>query len=275
MMKIAISGKGGAGKTTLSALLATAMAIKGHRVVAIDADPDANLAAALGLSPDNHPEFLAEMGDLIAERTGAKNAYGGYFKLNPRVEDIPERFSRRIGSIRLLALGGVPRGGAGCICPASSLIKALLTHLLLGSDDAVVMDMEAGIEHLGRATTRSMHALVTVVDQGPWSIQTALRVRRLAGDIGLENVVAVVNGTAPGTDLEAIGKRLDGIPIAGVLPYDPRLPEAIVAGADHQELRPTDVLSELLPAIEHLLQRLQASSREAESERCAAPTRGE
>jgi CO dehydrogenase maturation factor len=274
-MKIAISGKGGAGKTTLSALIAAALATRGHRVVAIDADPDANLAAALGLSPNNHPVFLAEMGDLIAERTGAKNAYGGYFKLNPRVDDIPDRFARRIGSIRLLALGGVPRGGAGCICPASALIKALLTHLLLGSDDAVIMDMEAGIEHLGRATTQSMDALVTVVDQGPWSVQTALRVRDLAGDIGLTKVVAVVNRATATTDVEAIANRLGGIPVAGVLPYDPRLPEAIVAGADRQELRPTDVLNELLPEIEHILQRLVALSAEAGSERLAAPTRGQ
>jgi CO dehydrogenase maturation factor len=153
-MKIAVSGKGGVGKTTLSALLSAALGLKGHRVVAIDADPDANLAAALGLSADNYPVFLAEMSDLIAERTGAKNAYGGYFKLNPQVDDIPDQFSRRIGSVRLLALGGVQRGGGGCICPASALIKALLTHLVLGSQDAVVMDMEAGIEHLGRATTQ-------------------------------------------------------------------------------------------------------------------------
>ena len=137
-MKIALSGKGGVGKTTTSAMLTAALGLKGHDVVAIDADPDANLAAAFGLLPDQYPVFLAEMTDLIKERTGAKDAYGGYFKLNPKVDDIPHEYSRKIGSVRLLALGGVRRGGEGCICPASSLIKALLTHLVLGSGDALI-----------------------------------------------------------------------------------------------------------------------------------------
>jgi CO dehydrogenase maturation factor len=260
MVKIAVSGKGGVGKTTLSALLSAALGLKGHRVVAIDADPDANLAAAFGLSVDKHPVFLAEMRDLITERTGAKDAYGGYFKLNPKVDDIPDQFARRIGSIRLLALGGVQHGGGGCICPASALIKALLTHLVLGSQDAVVMDMEAGIEHLGRATTQSMDALVVVVDEGPWSVQTALRVRTLAGDIGLRNVVAVANRVREATDLAALRGALQGIPLVGTLPYDPRLAHGVVAGADQQELRPTEVLNELLPNLERILQVLPAPS---------------
>ena len=116
-MKIAVTGKGGVGKTTLSAMLAAAFGVKGHKVVAIDADPDANLPAAFGLPIDQYPVFLSEMRDLIAERTGAKNAYGGYFKLNPKVDDIPDEYSKKIGSVRLLALGGVQRGGGGCICP--------------------------------------------------------------------------------------------------------------------------------------------------------------
>ena len=184
-MKVAVSGKGGVGKTTLSAMLAAAMGLKGQTVIAIDADPDANLGAALGLPPDQCPVPLSEMRELIAERTHAKDAYGGYFKLNPKVDDIPGQYSRQIGPIHLLALGGVRRGGEGCICPATALIKALLTHLALRSEDALIMDMEAGIEHLGRATTQSMDVLLVVVDDGPWSVDTALRVRKLADDIGL------------------------------------------------------------------------------------------
>jgi CO dehydrogenase maturation factor len=256
MVKIAISGKGGVGKTTLSAMLAAAMSLKGHNVVAIDADPDANLAAAFGLPLDEYPVFLAEMRDLIMERTGAKDAYGGYFKLNPKVDDIPDEYSRRIGNVRLLALGGVQRGGAGCICPASSLVKALLTHLVLGSDDALIMDMDAGIEHLGRATTQSMDALLVVVDENPWSVQTAHRVRTLAQDIGLENLAAVVNRVSDSTDLEGLRRSLEGIPIVGTLPYDSRLAAGIVGLADEQGFEQTDVLTELLPRVDSILQLL-------------------
>ena len=253
-MKIAITGKGGVGKTTLSAMFAAALGLRGQNVVAIDADPDANLAAAMGLPPDMHPVFLAEMRELIAERTGAKDAYGGYFKLNPKVDDIPDEYSRRIGSVRLLALGGVKQGGGGCICPASSLIKALLTHLVLGSDDALIMDMEAGIEHLGRATSQSMDALLVVVDEGPWSVQTAHRVRTLASDIGLKKLAAVVNRTSESTDLERVRLALDGIPIVGTVPCDRRLVGGIVQGATDEQLRPTDVLVELSPRIDSILQ---------------------
>ncbi len=252
-MKIAVSGKGGVGKTTLSAMIAATLSLQGRNVVAIDADPDANLAAALGLPPEKQPVCLADMRELIAERTGAKDAYGGYFKLNPKVDDLPDQYAVRIGSIRLLSVGGVTRGGAGCICPATALIKALLTHLVLGSEDAVIMDMEAGIEHLGRATTQSMDALLVVIDEGLWSVQTALRVRALAKDIGLQDVAAVVNRASAATDLEPLRSALEGIPIVATVPYDARLRGPLVTVNDHQVLQPTEVLTELLPRIEGLL----------------------
>ncbi len=257
MAKIAVSGKGGSGKTTLSAMLAAALSLEGRNVVAIDADPDANLAAAFGLPPEESPTFLAEMTDLITERTGAKNAYSGYFKLNPKVDDIPDQYATKIGSVRLLALGGVKQGGQGCICPATALIKALLTHLALGSDDALIMDMDAGIEHLGRATTQSMDALLVVVDESPWTLQTAHRVRALAQDIGLENLAAVVNRVRESTDLERLRDSLEGIPIVGTIPYDDRLARGIVGGGDQQGLEPTAVLTELLPSVESILQALR------------------
>ena len=123
-MKLAISGKGGVGKTTLAAMLCGVLAMQNRRVIAVDADPDANLGSALGIPPDDPITPLAEMSEMITQRTGAADAYGGYFKLNPKVDDIPEKFSRAIGTIRLLTLGGVPKGGGGCICPASALLKA-------------------------------------------------------------------------------------------------------------------------------------------------------
>jgi CO dehydrogenase maturation factor len=196
------------------------------------------------------------MRDLIVERTGAADSYGGYFKLNPKVDDIPDEYSKRIGNVRLLALGGVTRGGGGCICPASSLIKALLTHLVLGSDDALVMDMEAGIEHLGRATAQSMDALLLVVDGSPWSVQTALRVRTLGADIGLQRMFAVVNRVNESTNIELVRQWLDGIPVVGTIPYDPRLHQGIVEGALDQRLEPTEVLIELLPRIDDIIRSL-------------------
>ena len=259
-MKVAISGKGGVGKTTLSAMLAAALSARGRRVIAVDADPDANLAAALGVPPERQPAPLAEMRDLIAERTGSKDAYGGYFKLNPKVDDIPEKYAAKIGEIRLLVLGGVSRGGGGCICPASALIKALLTHLVLGRDDALIMDMEAGIEHLGRATAQSMDALVVVVDASPWSVETALRIRGLAGDLGMTRLGAIVNrvgGTGARATMEKLARRLDGIPVIGRIPYDVNLEAGVVRTSGDGRLEAAGALDAHRGAIEEILSALE------------------
>ena len=258
-MNIAISGKGGVGKTTLSAMLAAALGLEGRRVIALDADPDANLAAALGVPADQQPIPLSEMRDLIAERTGSKDNYGGYFKLNPKVDDIPDTYATRIGSMRLLALGGVKKGGGGCICPASALVKALLTHLVLGRDDDIVMDMEAGIEHLGRATAQAMDALIIVVNQSPWSIQTALRIRKLTGDLGMKNLFAVANGVTDPPGADRIQDELDGIPLVGHIPYDPRVQGAMVDLTDDGRLQPAEGLAANLPAAEGILSRLRSA----------------
>jgi CO dehydrogenase maturation factor len=211
-LKIAVSGKGGVGKTTLSAMLAGHLGLTGRRVIAVDADPDGNLASALSVPPDRPIVPLAEMGELIAERTGSASGYGSYFRLNPEVSDIPDRYAWRIGPIHLLVLGGVAKGGAGCICPASALLKALLVHLLLHHGDVVVLDMEAGIEHLGRATAQGVNALLVVVDETPWSVQTAQRIRALAGDLGISRVLAVGNRLAPSADLDATANGYAGTP---------------------------------------------------------------
>jgi CO dehydrogenase maturation factor len=257
-VKIAVSGKGGVGKTTLAAMLTGAMALKGRGVIAIDADPDANLAAALGLPPDSQPAALSEMDDLIAERTGSGGP-GGYFKLNPKVDDLPDAFAAGIANIRLLVLGGVKHGGSGCICPATALVKALLMHLILGRDEALVMDMEAGIEHLGRATGQSMDAMLVVVDDGPWSVQTAHRVRRLAGEIGMARVFAVANRVSGPADVERIRGELGDIPLVGEVPHDDRLRQALVRVTGADELAATEGLAAHLPAVEGILDRLQAA----------------
>ena len=229
-MKLAISGKGGTGKTTLAALLAKFWAEQGKDIIAVDADPDANLAGALGVPAKTTITPISEMRQFILDRTGAKEGYGSYFKLNPKVDDIPERFSYRLDGIRLLVLGGAATGGAGCICPESALLKALVTHLLLTPKQIVILDMEAGVEHLGRATAAAVSTMIVVAEPGQRSIQTALTVRRLAKQIGIERIAAVINKTTEGLDLDQLASLLEGIPILGTLPYDPAIAEADLKG---------------------------------------------
>ena len=228
-MKIAIVGKGGVGKTTLTALLAGYLAEQGRSVIAVDADPVANLAAALGL-PDGHDITpIAEMAELIEERTGSKKGYGQFFQLNPRVDDLPERFCRTVGGIRLLVLGGVASGGSGCFCPESAILKALVTHLLLRYDEVVLLDMEAGIEHLGRATAGAVSSMIAVVEPGMRSVRAAHTIHRLASEIGVSRVSAVINRVRPDTDVDTITAALSPLPVVATLPYD-----ADIARADMQ-----------------------------------------
>ena len=227
-MKIAISGKGGVGKTTLSAFIVKWFADQGRSVLAIDADPDANLAHALGI--DNGLEItpISQMRELIAERTEAvPGTYGGFFKLNPKVDDLPEKLSVRQGeNIRLMVMGGIKKGGTGCVCPESILLKNLVQHLILRRDEVVVMDMEAGIEHLGRGTSKFVDWLITVVEPGQRSVETASRIRDLGKDIGLTRIGLVGNKVRNDQDRAFLRKVLSGQLILGFIPYDDKIIEA-------------------------------------------------
>ncbi len=233
-MKIAISGKGGVGKTTLSALLAQAFADAGRQVLAVDADPAPCLADALGL-PDELSEQLhpiAEMDELIEERTGAKpGSSGGFFTINPRVDDIPERFSVVHRGVRLLEMGSVELGGSGCICPESAMLKTLFTHLMFRQDDVLILDMYAGVEHLGRATVDFVDALIIVVEPTRRSLGTAAQIQKLAQDIGLTRLALVGNKVGEQSDLQFLQKNELGIPLIGVLATDPAVQEADRLGA--------------------------------------------
>ncbi len=230
-MKIAISGKGGVGKTTLAAFIIKAFSDQGHKVLAIDADPDANLASALGFE---HPETIvpiSEMKDLIGERTESKpGSYGTFFKLNPHVSDLPEKLSLKKGNIRLMVMGGVKKGGGGCICPESVMLKTMITHLILARDEVVVLDMEAGIEHLGRGTASAVDKLIVVVEPGKRSIETAHHIQGLARDIGLKNIALVGNKIRGDQDKEFLQKQLPGFTFLGFLPYDNQIIEADLEG---------------------------------------------
>jgi len=230
-MKIAVSGKGGVGKTTFAALLVRTLDEQGKKVLAIDADPDANLASGIGIPGAEAIVPISEMKELVFERTGAQpGSIGGYFKLNPRVDDLPDALSAKMGNIKLMRLGGVKKGGAGCICPESALLRALVMHIVLRRDEVVVMDMEAGIEHLGRATAKAVDKLIVVVEPGRRSIDTAVHIRRLASEMNLQRIAIVGNKVRNAGDEAFLKEHLPDFEFLGFIPHDDRLIEADLKG---------------------------------------------
>ncbi len=249
-LKLAIGGKGGVGKTTITSLLARCIAHldPDNRVIAIDADPVANLAAGLGIPEDIPITPVSELSDLIAERTGAKpGTMGGFFTLNPRVDDIPDRFSLERDGVKLLVMGTVQSGGSGCICPESTILKALMNHLVLARQDIVIMDMEAGVEHLGRATSGSVDALVAVVNPGARSRAAAERIRKLGQDIGIKRIVVLGNRVRSKADEQLIADSLPDFEIIGFLPEFDEIIEA-----DRKGIRPFDDISTIPQELEQL-----------------------
>jgi CO dehydrogenase maturation factor len=230
-VKLAITGKGGVGKTTVAALLCRGLADLGYSVLAVDADPDANLASALGFPADAVIPPLVEMKALIEERTGAQaGSTGGFFKLNPDVSDLPEMLWREHDGIRLMLMGSVQKGGGGCICPESAVLRALMAHLLVYRNEAVILDMEAGIEHLGRATARSVDRLVIVVEPGKRSIETAQKIVNLAADIGLKKISLIGNKVHADADRGFIINAARGLDFLGFIQFDEKFMTADMRG---------------------------------------------
>jgi CO dehydrogenase maturation factor len=251
-MKIAVSGKGGVGKTTLSSLLARYWAKNGYRVLTVDADPDANLGSALGIDTAGIVP-IAKMEELIAERTGTKpGTVGGFFKMNPKVDDLPESLGRERDGVRLLVMGTVKKGGGGCVCPESVMLKALMSHLVLYHKDMVIMDMEAGIEHLGRGTAQGVDRLIIVVEPGQRSIETASKVQQLTEDIGLTRIVAVGSKVRNQKQEDFLRTNLNGIPLLGMLPYSDE-----IANADLESRPPNLDDPTIYQAIEGIARQLE------------------
>lgn len=243
-LKVAFCGKGGVGKTTVAALFIRKLAEAGTRVVAVDADPVPNLAVALGFPRELRLEPLSALKELIQERTGAQPGWGTLFRLNPRVDDLPERIGATRGNIRFLAMGTVDKGGTGCVCPESVMLKALVSHLLLQPDEAVVLDMEAGVEHMGRGTAASVDRMVLVVDSGQRSHEAARRIRALAADLGVTSLGVIANRVRSPADVERVRAALPDVELLGALPYDPA-----ILDADRDGVVPYADLSRAPPAL--------------------------
>jgi CO dehydrogenase maturation factor len=219
-MKVAVSGKGGVGKTTVAAHLARCWRELSHRVVAVDADPDANLAGTLGYrGPAIAP--LASWKTLVEERVGGGEGWGGFLRMNPRVDDIPARVGVDIDGIRVLVMGTIERGRRGCACPENVLAREVIKHLLLRHDEHVVVDMEAGIEHLARGTAEGVDFMLIVVEPGWASLETAGRIAGLARDLGIARIGIAANRIVTPEDEAFVRRSVGDLHLAAVLPYDP------------------------------------------------------
>jgi CO dehydrogenase maturation factor len=218
-VKIALSGKGGVGKTTICGLLCRALESGGKEVLAIDADSNPNLAYALRVAEPERITPLAEMEDLVLEKTGArKGSYGAYFRMNPEVSDIPDRFQHRSGNIRLLVMGSTKQGGGGCACPEFVLVKNLISYLLLNRDQDMVIDMEAGLEHLGRGVTEKVDLLLVVVQPNRVGCLTASRIYKLAKDIQIQNIAGLGNMIASPQDEKYLRNQVPELEFWGHFP---------------------------------------------------------
>lgn len=236
-MKLAVVGKGGTGKTTLTAAIGKIYLERGSRVILIDADPDANLSRTLGIKEEVIP--LVELKSLITERTGAEPGKPTiFFTLNPRVDDIPEKFFYRDGNLYLSIMGTVRGGGMGCTCPENTFLKALLQHLILFQNDIVIMDMEAGIEHLGRGTAQGVDWLVTVVEPGEKSIDTALKIRKLAGELGIKRIGVIGNKVGNEKEKKFLQEKLKDFHFLGFIPFLQGIKEADLKGVPPWEEAP-------------------------------------
>lgn len=252
-LKIAVSGKGGVGKTTIASILCRLLAENGVQVLAVDADPDANLGMALGYTATELAEArtIAHDKALIKARTGAEPGEPGqWFTLNPRVSDIPEQYIVSHDGVRLLQMGNMSKGGSGCACAENTLLKTLLNHLMVERDEAIIVDMEAGIEHLGRGTAQAVDAFIVVVEPGQRSIATARTVARLAADLGIERVYAVANKVSP-DHVAAMKEELLPMPLMATIGYAPSAVQADFQGKTAYELCP-EIVGEVQKVLDYI-----------------------
>lgn len=219
-MKIAVTGKGGVGKTSIAAGLSLLFKNEEREVIAIDADPDANLALALGFPESKRPVPISELKKLILERSGE---VGAFFKLNPKVDDIPDAFSQTHHGIRLIEMGTIKKPGAGCVCPESAFLKALLSHIILNRDEVVIVDMEAGVEHLGRGTAQAVDKFIIVIEPNNTSLETARKIKKYAEILGIKETSIIANKIRDEEDTRFIEKNKGDLSIKTYIRLDESL----------------------------------------------------
>ncbi len=260
-MKIAISGKGGVGKTTFAAFLIKSLQMKGKSVLAIDADPDANLAQALGAKNASKITPISQMKSLIEERTESKaGTMGGFFKMNPTVNDLPEKLSIDVDGVKLMVLGGIKTAEGGCICPESVLLKVLVSHLILARNEIVVLDMEAGLEHLGRGTARAVDKMIVIVEPGRRSIETARQIQRLSEELGIKKLLIVGNKIRSEKDKDFLLKNMSNFDFLGFLPFNEKIIEA-----DLDEVPPYEKDPEGLEIVSHMMRDMVSENSDPRS----------
>jgi CO dehydrogenase maturation factor len=259
-----VAGKGGVGKTTTAGVLGRLWGRQGRPTILVDCDPSTNLASALGIEVAVRSERvpLACDHDLVEDRVGVRpgESYGQMFRLNPEVEDILEEYGLDgADGTTLLTLGTISTGGSGCFCPESALLKALMRHLVFKRDEIVIMDMAAGVEHLGRGTAEKVDLMLIVVEPGARSVDTAIQVKGLGWDLGIRHFAAIFNKVPDGADLSVLEKRLEaeGITVIGHLPFDSALIEADMLDVSVMDHAPgskvEQAMQDMLPRIERLL----------------------
>jgi len=256
VMKLAITGKGGVGKSTIAGLMAKELRDQGNRVLAIDADPDMNLSTILGFPSSLKITPIIEYKELIAERTETEVGKASpFFKMNPKVDDIPDTYCVEHQNVKLLTMGTTNLGGGGCACPENAFLKSLLSHLVLARDEAVILDMEAGIEHLGRGTAMGVEVMCVVVEPSLTSLETAGRIKKLSGDIGIKRLVLIGNKVEKENHKKFIQEKSAGIEIAGYLTYSEEIRKINIGEADVFTIQ-----GEILPQIREILGKLSPIS---------------
>ena len=256
-MKIAVTGKGGVGKTTFAAVLARMYADEGKKVLCADVDPDANLGLALGFSEEDLAKIIpiSEIKELVKERTKA-DEFNRFFVINPKVDDLPDNLSYEINGVRLMVMGTVKAGGSGCVCPEHVMIKRILSHLIVARDDVVILDMEAGLEHLARGTTSFVDAFVVVIEPGARSVQTYHSVKRLAADLGVKQVFVVANKVRDEYDEEFVRSQIPAEDLLGMIHYSGK-----VADADRKAASPYDIADDAVEEIRSIKNKIEETAK--------------
>ena len=232
-MKIAVAGKGGVGKTLIAGTLAQFLVKKGFTVLAIDADATPNLAVTLGIPHEEARKIvpISENTQLIESKT--QTGMPGVYNLAFSVEDIIDKYSVKTPyDVNLLVMGTVTSAGTGCMCPANTVIRALLHHLIVKRQEAVITDMEAGVEHMGRGTAEHVETMLVVTDPSLKSMETAKKLHELAKQIGIKQSCMLGNKVRNQQEAQLIEQfaRQNQIPLLGLIPFDEKILEADMQG---------------------------------------------